>query len=569
MAPNNTVSAPWVGALGCLLSSHSRPCAPSASSREHWLTVPLDWSAPEAHGRFKVRYHVDAAHFDPTAGRAPIFVHMGGEGTTASANCGDLGARHGALCVAIEHRFYGLSLPSAAAGGCSTHNYQLGLSVENALADAAAVIDLLRAAYAPSETTQMKGHQGERTVLVFGGSYSGGLCAWFRQAYPAHASGCVASSGVVNAILDFDAFDLAISSALERTQSMPAWPARASLSRPTGAACAMTLRAVAAAIDRSFDSGGGMELRARFNASGLRADAVGDADLAYALADAPAMAVQYGAKRWLCDTLAASLSHAPRKDDSTGLVSAGAQPAGASDEALLGALAAVVSTRYGSAFASSCFYNSDCLLATAGLSPYTEASGAHASEDVVGRINSRSWRFQKCSQLAYLQRAPQASAAPSRLRSRRLSLEALLGQCELVFGSGTRHRLMQANAAFNARFGGARPTSGAYPDSTSILYLGFSDDPWQAATVPMVATVSAAAVVQPSLELAPEAVRSGNVGRVREQPYGLSSCFTECDGCGHCGAGVPPDDAARCGQVIEAFVHDLLAGTGRRAQHAQ
>ncbi|KAG8464096.1 hypothetical protein KFE25_000264 [Diacronema lutheri] len=502
----------WRGALA--------PCAHHAASREHWLAVPLDWAAPATHPLFKIRYHVDDSHFDAADSRAPVFVKMGGEGTTANANCGELAARHGALCVSLEHRMYGLSVPARGAGGVSDANLRTGLSVENALADAAAVVDAVRRSHGPPD----------RPIVAFGGSYAGALCAWFRQAYSAHVDGCVASSGVVNAILDFDSFDVAIGGALER------------MGPPThGRACAATLRAVAAAVDRALDSGSGRELRARFNATGLRNDRIGDVDLAYALADAPAMAVQYGAKRWLCAAL--------------GAATPGAEPSPADDDRLLGALAALSASRYGSSFAASCFYSTDCIARTAGEGPSAprrplgdelggQAEEPHAEEeddDVTARINARSWRFQKCSQLAYLQRAPQASAAPARLRSRRLTLSALLAQCALAFGARTRAALPAANAALNARFGGAAPASGAYPDASGILFLGFSDDPWQAATVPM-----------------GEASSSRTSADARRPSLGVQTCFTMCDGCGHCGAGVPAEAMKRCSGVADAFVRELV-----------
>ena len=58
--------------------------------------------------------------------------------------------------------------------------------------------------------------------------------------------------------------------------------------------------------------------------------------------------------------------------------------------------AAIIAEHYGPAFAADCYYDSECLRnLTAGPGP---------SE--LGGLNSRSWRFQKCSELAYLQRAP-------------------------------------------------------------------------------------------------------------------------------------------------------------------
>jgi len=45
-------------------------------------------------------------------------------------------------------------------------------------------------------------------VITYGGSYSGALSAWFRNKYPQLTVGAVASSGVVDAVLDFTMFDI-------------------------------------------------------------------------------------------------------------------------------------------------------------------------------------------------------------------------------------------------------------------------------------------------------------------------------------------------------------------------
>ena len=93
--------------------------------------VPLDWSAPDAHPRLRIRYHVDASAFAGAAdARAPIFVAMGGEGHVVGRELLGGAREHGALCVAVEHRFYGESVPAAGAGGVGTPNLVAGLRVE-------------------------------------------------------------------------------------------------------------------------------------------------------------------------------------------------------------------------------------------------------------------------------------------------------------------------------------------------------------------------------------------------------------------------------------------------------
>lgn len=46
--------------------------------------------------------------------------------------------------------------------------------------------------------------------ITIGGSYPGGLSAWFRYKYPHLTVGALSSSGVVNSILDFPEFDLQV-----------------------------------------------------------------------------------------------------------------------------------------------------------------------------------------------------------------------------------------------------------------------------------------------------------------------------------------------------------------------
>ena len=81
---------------------------------------------------------------------------------------------------------------------------------------------------------------------------------------------------------------------------------------------------------------------------------------------------------------------------------------------------------------------------------------------------------------------------------------------------------------FNAKFGGARPSSGSL-GASHIFYLDYSDDPWAAASVQS---------AQPA--------------------HDLQFCLTSCDGCGHCGAGVP-DNLTRCSDASDAFVAKLLS----------
>ena len=102
----------------------------------------------------------------------------------------------------------------------------------------------------------------------------------------------------------------------------------------------------------------------------------------------------------------------------------------------------------------------------------------------------------------------------------RLTFRGLLKQCADMFPSSTSAltRAAGANAAFQRKFGADDPSR---VRTSRVLYLDYSDDPWKEASV------------------SPERVREWDAG------LDLHYCYTACDGCGHCGAGVPDTNATR------------------------
>jgi len=330
------------------------------------------------------------------------------------------------------------------------------LTTDNNLEDTRAIIALLNPA-------------GERRVITHGGSYSGGTASWFRTLYPDVATGAISSSGVVNALVDFIGFD---ESNVKVLQSYHKYPK-----------CLSTLVAAFDAIDDLSPSQLQKLKRHPFNATNLIGTPMGDVDFHYLVADAVAMAIQYGNKDVLCSSMETGLS-----------VSSSAS----SHPIALRLLAKFVHDFYGPAFQRQSFYDTKQI-----------SSLIHPSEEGVG---AKSWRWQKCSQIAYLQSRP--FAAPLALRSRSLTQENLFKQCKSMFPSN-KLDLFKTNAVFQTKYGGARPDK---VGATKIFYLDFSDDPWQRASV------------------------QGNFSKGLELEY----CMTTCDGCGHCGAGVPSNVLSEC-----------------------
>eukprot|EP00937_MAST-01D_sp_MAST-1D-sp2_P000912 g912.t1 len=445
------------GGIAAALQPELLPASPGASEK-HFITVPLDHFNAANKGTMKVKYYTDPSCFDAASG--PIFVEMGGEGAAGGARCGEYHRAHKALAVSVEHRFYGESQPD---GGRTAKNLKY-LSVEQNLADTAAVVEAVQATLSP-----------RRAVMNFGGSYSGATAAWFRGAYPKTTMAAVSSSGVVNAILNFTGFDEQIATAVD----LPA------------PGCAARVRALTAAFVRAFKAGGATWDGAKkaMLAGNLVGTRMGDADFWYALADGSAMADQYGHKASLCDALQA------------------AEKPGTSDGALIAKYSSWVQQYWGKDFMAGCFYDSECFKQES-----WEASGM-----------SRSWRWQKCSELGYLQPGFTGS-----LRYEGLSLQDLLDQCTYVFGDALPWANMtgadvQYTRTFNKKFGGDRP------HGTKIFFSDFSDDPWQRASVTAPLPAS------------------------QESPY----CLETCNGCGHCGAGVPAN-VTHCSDLEAAFVAQQL-----------
>lgn len=157
---------------------------------EQWFVQELDHFNAQDQRTWKQRYFVNDSFYQPGG---PIFFQVGGEGAISPGYVVDLmmvnyAQNEGALCVALEHRFYGTSLPLP---DLSTGNL-VYLTSEQALADAAYFID-----YLSNEAYPESG-----PVITFGGSYPGNLASWFRLKYPHLTYGSIASSAPVQATLD-------------------------------------------------------------------------------------------------------------------------------------------------------------------------------------------------------------------------------------------------------------------------------------------------------------------------------------------------------------------------------
>ena len=99
-----------------------------------------------------------------------------------------------ALIIALEHRYYGDSLPFRQES-FETSNMKY-LSSKQALRDIAFFIEQVK-------RNKWYNISDQNKWITVGGSYSGALSAWFRAKYPHLTVGAIASSGVILAVEDF------------------------------------------------------------------------------------------------------------------------------------------------------------------------------------------------------------------------------------------------------------------------------------------------------------------------------------------------------------------------------
>uniref|UniRef100_A0A665VQA6 Serine protease 16 n=1 Tax=Echeneis naucrates TaxID=173247 RepID=A0A665VQA6_ECHNA len=161
--------------------------------REGRLRQPLDHFNRRRVGTFAQRFFVNEAYWQRPDG--PVFLFIGGEGPiykfdVLAGHHVDMAGEHGALLLAVEHRFYGDSINPD------------GLETEN-LAD----LSSQQALVSGPCRFQSFNLSCRNIWISFGGSYSGALSAWFRGKFPHLVYAAVASSAPVKAKLDFSAYN--------------------------------------------------------------------------------------------------------------------------------------------------------------------------------------------------------------------------------------------------------------------------------------------------------------------------------------------------------------------------
>lgn len=244
-----------------------------AALTEGWYEQLLDPQDPADKRTFKQRYYIYSKYAN--SAESPVLYYICGEAECLARSfigrfAEEVAAALGANLVALEHRYYGRSVPFAQ---LTPENLKY-LSTENALSD------LARFQLHVVKSMDFKGKW-----VAMGGSYPGSLSAYYRLKHPELVSGALASSAPVQAKNNFEEYD-------------------SHVTQVVGLKCATALRKVVAATEGALAAGGDefLRLKKTFGAS----DVVDDRDFLYLLADVTAYAVQYGTPDELCTPLEAA-----------------------------------------------------------------------------------------------------------------------------------------------------------------------------------------------------------------------------------------------------------------------
>ncbi|TKY55875.1 serine protease EDA2 [Spatholobus suberectus] len=371
------------------------------TNQELWFNQSLDHFSPYDHSQFRQRYYEFLDYFRIPDG--PIFLVIGGEGPCngiANDYIGVLAKKFGAALVTLEHRYYGKSSPF---NSLETENLKY-LSSKQALFDLA----VFRQYYQDSLNAKLNRTKIENPWFVFGGSYSGALSAWFRLKFPHLTCGSLASSAVVLAVYNFTDYDRQIGES-------------------AGAECKAALQETTQLIEHKLATNG-KELKASFNADDLEIDG----DFMYLVADAAAVAFQYGNPDKVCKPLVEA------KKAGEDLVDAYAKYL---KEYYIGTFSVNVQT-----------YDQKYLKKTA------------INED----SSTRLWWFQVCTEVAYFQVAPSNDS----IRSSKIDTKYHLDLCKNVFGEG----VFPDVDATNLYYGGTKIAG------SKIIFTNGSQDPWRHAS---------------------------------------------------------------------------------------
>jgi thymus-specific serine protease len=175
----------------------------------------LAWLQCRTFTTWNQRFWVNSTFWKGPQSNAPVFLYIEGEGAgspldVVSGQHVELAATHGALIIALEHRFFGASVPTKDL----TVNSLRYLSSQQAIADTARFITSY---IVPTFNVNIppEGHpEMGNPIVTFGGSYPGALSAFLRLSLPHLIAFAFSTSSPIQAEYDFNGYCQVVSAAL-------------------------------------------------------------------------------------------------------------------------------------------------------------------------------------------------------------------------------------------------------------------------------------------------------------------------------------------------------------------
>ncbi|XP_078517213.1 thymus-specific serine protease-like [Lissotriton helveticus] len=389
---------------------------------EGYIRQPLDHFNRRNNATYNQRYWINEEYWQRKDG--PVFLYIGGESSLSEfavmvGEHVELAQKHGALLVALEHRFYGASINP---DGLVLDNLRF-LSSQQALADLASF---------HLYVTQKYSLTPENTWICFGGSYPGSLSAWFRLKFPHLVYAAVSSSAPVRAELDFIGYNKVVSE---------------SLADPVVGGSVKCRDAVAEAFDRvdhMLQTANITQLEKDFSSCESLKGSDDYIEFVSNLADIFMGVVQYNMEMpgndisKLCNTMT---------DESLGT----------SYRRLM-----VINQKYMESMALSCVNSSH---------QKTLDDLKNTNLSLVG-VGERQWYFQTCTEFGYYQTCEQKTCPFSQL----MTLKSQVDLCSQVFGIAAD--TVEASVQFTNEYYGAD-----HPKSSRIIFVNGNIDPWHALSV--------------------------------------------------------------------------------------
>ncbi|XP_070685910.1 thymus-specific serine protease [Pempheris klunzingeri] len=401
---------------------------PPQHVKEGWIHQQLDHFNQHDVRTFPQRFFVNDAHWQRPDG--PVFLFIGGEGPifefdVLAGHHVDMAEEHGALLLALEHRFYGHSINP---DGLKTENLA-DLSSQQALADLAVFHQYI---------SQSLTLSGRNTWISFGGSYSGALSAWFRGKFPHLVFGAVASSAPVRAKLDFSAYSNVVGLSL--------------MNEAVGGSekCLAGVREAFAAVESALMGGNASQVAVDFGCCQTPEELDDQIELMQSLADIAMGTVQYNEEgvlmsiKELCAVMTSKSEAYEEKETEA----------------------------YSRLIKLSQIYRSTS------EEPCLDISHEKAVKDLMSttirsdRRAERQWTYQTCTEFGFYQTCEDALCPFSGL----VTLQTQTEVCSMVFGI-SQHSLPGRIAFTNTYYGGDNART------RRVLYVNGGLDPWKELSV--------------------------------------------------------------------------------------